>query len=551
MAAVHPEVFYLAQRAELLAGYLRQRERELEESRGEIEGLRVQLEEATGDTGRLRAQLQQRDQRILELEARLNNDGEPPRKRALLYDAKKPLSQCKTSTQAERRRNLQSKFLDPCFSKLPKYIVKANVIFRTDDGADVELKWPQGLLDRKGQPPPVIPATGRGYRHQTEETKDRVQWCVHFKDQATARDGNGASRGVADIIKHHLKMPANQYLLAADEPVVKFRYGIDGRPQAKNNIIGAVMACITPIRSAEEAVKRPRTVKEEYCVFLYSGKEDYEEQVRVGSRVFREMEDIQEFGIQVEVEGVEKHVVIEWYVVSDWKSLSIMLGLVGPTGNYFCFQCYCTKAQITNFRQDRPRRSHEKTAQCLNHRGDTKGHQRLPVLKIPWASFLVDTLHTVLRIGGKLMTQFTGWVIDQDQADKMEKAMCELGITTFYLRKEASREGPSTYKWKNLTAKELKKVLKMLPNKMPNIIKNIGITSEVRIDGLHDRQLTLLLESRGVTKIPHTLPARKILLKNLTGSEMVTLPGREEDEDVEIKIEDLQELWRVSSNKKW
>ncbi|CAH1242463.1 Hypp6735 [Branchiostoma lanceolatum] len=45
------------------------------------------------------------------------------------------------------------------------------VTFRADDGVDVE-------LDRKGQPPP---ATGRGYRHQTEDTKDLVQWCVHFK----------------------------------------------------------------------------------------------------------------------------------------------------------------------------------------------------------------------------------------------------------------------------------------------------------------------------------------------------------------------------------
>ncbi|CAH1242465.1 Hypp6738 [Branchiostoma lanceolatum] len=58
--------------------------------------------------------------------------------------------------------------------KAQSQLGKCRVTFRADDGVDVE-------LDRKGQPPPATPATGRGYRHQTEDTKDLVQWCVHFK----------------------------------------------------------------------------------------------------------------------------------------------------------------------------------------------------------------------------------------------------------------------------------------------------------------------------------------------------------------------------------
>ncbi|KAI8490576.1 hypothetical protein Bbelb_318440 [Branchiostoma belcheri] len=59
-----------------------------------------------------------------------------------------------------------------------------------------------------------------------------------------------------------------------DEPVINFRYGLDGRPQAKNTVIGAVMACITPVRDIEEAKKRPRSVRDEYCLFVYSVKSE-------------------------------------------------------------------------------------------------------------------------------------------------------------------------------------------------------------------------------------------------------------------------------------
>ncbi|XP_078679357.1 uncharacterized protein LOC144915009 [Branchiostoma floridae x Branchiostoma belcheri] len=136
---------------------------------------------------------------------------------------------------------------------------------------------------------------------------------VSFLLLQQARDGNVASRSVKDIIKKHLMMPKNRDLLEGDEPEAGFRYGLDGRPQAKNNIIGTVVACITPVRNPEQALARPkRTVREEYCVFLYSGKEDYEEQVRCGSRVFREIEEHLN-GIDIDLgEERKKHVKIKW-----------------------------------------------------------------------------------------------------------------------------------------------------------------------------------------------------------------------------------------------
>ncbi|KAI8503715.1 hypothetical protein Bbelb_186860 [Branchiostoma belcheri] len=47
------------------------------------------------------------------------------------------------------------------------------------------------------------------------------------------------------------------HIIAGNEPTVSFRYGLDSRPQAKNTVIGAVMACITPVRDIQEAREHP------------------------------------------------------------------------------------------------------------------------------------------------------------------------------------------------------------------------------------------------------------------------------------------------------
>ncbi|KAI8490486.1 hypothetical protein Bbelb_317540 [Branchiostoma belcheri] len=306
----------MAARSELLLEVMRQKERELEESRAE--------------SGRLR--IQERDQRILELEGRLNNNNEEParkRARSQLYNTRLPWSSLRPSSLNEKKAALRTKFLDPCFEKLPKNDVKANVTFRTDDGFTVGDEWPKRSTStsrsRRDWPwdqaslsdvwfhelhmkfVKVIPPLS-----WLQEKKREQNNFIPYKMEENARDGNVASRSVKDIIEKHLMMPKNRDLLEGDEPEAGFRYGLDGRPQAKNNIIGTVVACITPVRNPEQALARPkRTVREEYCVFLYSGKEDYEEQVRCGSRVFREIEEHLN-GIDIDLgEERKKHVKIK------------------------------------------------------------------------------------------------------------------------------------------------------------------------------------------------------------------------------------------------
>ncbi|XP_035664364.1 uncharacterized protein LOC118407899 [Branchiostoma floridae] len=622
MAGLPPDMFYLVQRNEILTLQNRQltdriahleyqfqqtvqehrrqlAQKEVEKSAVQREVERLGEEKATvqREVERLVGEKATVQREVETLRAQLpevRDDGQPKRKRKKMNDTEKPYSALRPSSLRGKRGDLRERFLEPAFRELPRHIVKANVTFRTEDGFCLDVEWPQGLYDRRNNPPPAqhVPVTGRGYRHQTEETKDLVRWCVHFKDQASvsdvwwhelhmkfpkvippigwvreerveqnsflpyqmeenARDGNGASRSVKEIITHHLQLPENQHLLEADEPVVSFRYGVDGRPQAKNTVIGAVMACITPVRDLEEARRRPRLVRDEYCVFVYSGKESYEEQVQSGSRVFREMEDLQQNGLHLKVGEEEdgqdrtKHVKINWYILSDWKALAEMMGLVGPTGKYFCVLCYCTKEHLSRFSQDFSLRTHDKAAQCIRDR-DKRGHQKLPVMSIPWGNVIIDTLHMYLRIGGKLLTQLIGWVIDQNVPEKLEQAMRDVGVGTFYLREEGNRQGTNTFKWKSLSAKELKKAIKMLPDRLPDIIENVGITREAKIDSLQGRTLTAILQSKGA-KVPHKVSERKALLKELLGgAERITVPGRPGTR-VQIQVADIQEIWREFS----
>ncbi|CAH1242512.1 Hypp6787 [Branchiostoma lanceolatum] len=228
--------------------------------RQSLNGIAVQLEEARGDTERLRVKLQEKDQRILALEARPDdniNVDEPPRKktRQSMYDPKFPCSTLAPSTIRGKKADLRKKYLKESFKKLPDNVMRVDVsLYHTG---------PQGPLDRNvDRPPAYRPVTGRGYRHQPDETKHQIRWCVYFKDQSSlshvwwhelhikfvkiipplgwlqeekraqnnfipyhdlashsiaksclGKDGNASYRSVKGIIEQHLMMPEDRDLL--------------------------------------------------------------------------------------------------------------------------------------------------------------------------------------------------------------------------------------------------------------------------------------------------------------------------------------------------
>ncbi|CAH1242497.1 Hypp6773 [Branchiostoma lanceolatum] len=109
-----------------------------------------------------------------------------------------------------------------------------------------------------------------------------------------------------------------------------------------------------------------------------------------------------------------------------------------------------------------------------------------------------------LRIGGKLYNQFMSWTIDQGRTAALERAMVDIGVNSFWIRKEGTKQGPSTYKWKTLTAKELKTAIEKLPLHMENIINDIGRNGQVPIDALEGPQLRRILQGMNET-VPHKM----------------------------------------------
>ncbi|CAH1242626.1 Hypp6908 [Branchiostoma lanceolatum] len=226
-------------------------------------GMGLWLEEARGDTERLRVKLQKKDQRILELEARPDdniNVDEPPRKKARhpMYDPKFPWSTLAPSTIRGKKADLRKKYLKESFKKLPENVIRVDL---SGHRVPKTVMVIGPLADR--------PVTGRGYRHQPDETKHLVRWCVCFKGQSSlsyvwwhelhikfvkiipplgwlqeekraqnnfipyqmeenGRDGNAAYRSVNGIIEQHLMMPEDRDFLEWDESEVGFRYELDG-----------------------------------------------------------------------------------------------------------------------------------------------------------------------------------------------------------------------------------------------------------------------------------------------------------------------------------
>ncbi|KAI8487542.1 hypothetical protein Bbelb_347760 [Branchiostoma belcheri] len=566
MAGFPPNLFYLVQNNELLAADNRrqansiralvEQEQDLRQIVGEC---RRQLEQREGgkrelqeEVGRLRAQLLEKEHQLQELRGRREEE-QPRRKEARRgtpgeFVPTEGINNTKTQWSALAPKTLKHKRAQLRNGSIIGLIFcNPEVTFRTEDGVNVAVDWPQGPFDRNGLPLPTDNVTGRGYRHQTAETKSLVQWCVYYKDQATVSDvwwhelqfpkvipplswvqeerwsqngfipyqleeeyaqninlsGYRWKWGLQkDIITRFLLRPSNSHIIAGDNPTVSFRYGLDGRPQAKNTVIGAVMACITPVRNIEEAREHPaQCVTSSACFFTVACKEDYEEQVRAGSRVFREINDLQDNGLDLDLgpneDGQErtKHVNINWYIVSDWKALAEMLGVVGPTGDYFCLLCYCTKDHISQFRQDYQLRSHDNATRFLADRRDTKGHRHPPLMNIPWENLI-------------------GWSIDQDSTAKLEKAMREIGISTFYIRKEATREGPNTFKWKTL--KRAEEGYQASADKIPEVIKDVGGAGEARIDGFSGPQLRTILRNKG-SHVPRLVSERMARLKSILG----------------------------------
>jgi len=145
MAGFPPDIFYLAQRIEILTvenrqlsnsitalvqqeGHLRQT---VEDGRRQLLQKEAEKRGLEEDVERLRAQLLETEQQLQE--RRRDTDDQPKRKKARAFESPEPLNNGKpwsTLTKKSikhKRLRLRRGYLEPCFSTLPKNIVRADV----------------------------------------------------------------------------------------------------------------------------------------------------------------------------------------------------------------------------------------------------------------------------------------------------------------------------------------------------------------------------------------------------------------------------------------
>ncbi|CAG8627462.1 4243_t:CDS:2, partial [Racocetra fulgida] len=93
----------------------------------------------------------------------------------------------------------------------------------------------------------------------------------------------------------------------------------------------------------------------------------------------------------------------EFYFSSDWKFLSICLGLKAANSKYFCAWCSCSKNKIGDATQD------WRITKSINdlkiNYSNTPSHIKAPLFDIiPLYNYVFDELHVLLRIEDRLWT---------------------------------------------------------------------------------------------------------------------------------------------------
>ncbi|RNA17152.1 hypothetical protein BpHYR1_004120 [Brachionus plicatilis] len=130
-------------------------------------------------------------------------------------------------------------------------------------------------------------------------------------------------------------------------------------------------------------------------------KEDYESVKTWLRALWDEIKTMTTFSFQ------NKIISIVYYFSSDWKMMSIVLGLYSAFSNFPCLRCECPKEQLFST-QISKKRSNEKGSEIIkkskkNSKFLHLGYKVEPVLpEMPFKNFIIDSLHLFLRISDTL-----------------------------------------------------------------------------------------------------------------------------------------------------
>jgi len=183
-----------------------------------------------------------------------------------------------------------------------------------------------------------------------------------------------------------LKMREDNIVNIGDKLFVKL--GGDGRQVGRQVKHTMITICI--LNEGDNVLKPDH----QYAVSLQVGQEKYEYLAATLYNLNLELTELEKNGFK---DSLDQHWSVELFVSADWKFLALVLGINGPTANYFCFYDNCHKSEIHDMKKVW---TVQKTmADIIDNYSVIDGHQNPCILtSIPLKNWILDELHLMLRI---------------------------------------------------------------------------------------------------------------------------------------------------------
>lgn len=238
----------------------------------------------------------------------------------------------------------------------------------------------------------LIDMDGKDKSKETFEFDDESEFTnPEITQEVIDTMGVGIYRSVKDILYYIIPYLKEKKVLRSSDPTIHLRVSGDGRNVGRK--IKHVMITFMILNHVE----RHHHADYHYTTVLYPGTENYHTLEFILNPFLDELESLKDNGL--EVAGILWN--FELYFSSDWKFLAICLGLNGPTSNYFCPWCSCSKHQHNDLSKDW--RIEKNMEQIITNYKDVNGHIHPPLFKMIAIDHIIfDELHVFLRITDRL-----------------------------------------------------------------------------------------------------------------------------------------------------
>ena len=202
--------------------------------------------------------------------------------------------------------------------------------------------------------------------------------------------GKGGQRRITDILNYIIPLYIEQGILTPETSTLYIRISGDGRNVGRK--VKHVMVTMTLLNDLNGLQKPDNN----YTLVLYPGAESYESLKNALAPLISDLFILKERGFN-QIGG--NHWPVKLFFSSDWKFLSICLGMKAANAKHFCLWCDCSKDEINTT----TKKINKSIDEIKVNYNQINGHIKEPLFyMIPLQNWVCDELHILLRITDRL-----------------------------------------------------------------------------------------------------------------------------------------------------